>query len=245
MKKYIITEEQLTRLLLEEDKPITKGIALHITDDQGEYYESKLMDFNGEEEYNQWKESLDDNTKIIGEMDIEDKEPQPMNESIDEKQKGFDILSKMIKKHYPFIISLNPQYGDGYGTTINIDIDIDLNKFYKLTNTRPPKEYLEDHMLDLLEERGMYLMRYVDRKYRDEVIKLNDRINDLMNEYYKMIPSSMRITKFEGRSDISLYNLAGNSYGVNNPFYLNWRDNKEPINLEINYFYPQVDVDKL
>lgn len=242
MKKYIITEEQLTKLLLEEDKPITKGIALHITDDKGEYYESKLMDFNGEEEYNQWKESLDDNTKIIGEMDIEETNDQPMNESINEKQKGFDIISKMIKKHYPFIISLNPQYGDGYGTSINIDIDIDLNKFYKLTNTRPPEYLKKDYMLDLLKERGMYLMRYVDREYRDEVIKLNDRINNLMNEYYKMIPSSMIITKFEGRSDISLYSLGGDS---DNPFYLNWRDEKEPINLEINYFYPQVDVDKL
>lgn len=241
MKKYIITEEQLTKLLLEEDKPITKGIALHITDDKGEYYESKLMDFNGEEEYNQWKESLDDNTKIIGEMDIEETNDQPMNESINEKQKGFDIISKMIKKHYPFIISLNPQYGDGYGTSINIDVDVDLNKFYKVTNTRPPEEYLKkDYMLDLLKERGMYLTRYVDRKYRDEVIKLNDRINDLMNEYYKMIPSSLIITKFEGRSDISLYSLGGDF-----EFYLNWRDEKEPINLEINYFYPQVDVDKL
>ena len=241
MKKYIITEEQLTKLLLEEDKPITKGIALHITDDKGEYYESKLMDFNGEEEYNQWKESLDDNTKIIGEMDIEETNDQPMNESINEKQKGFDILSKMIKKHYPFIISLNPQYEDGYGTSIYVDVDVDLNKFYKLTNTRPPKEYLKDHMLDLLEERGMYLMRYVDIKYRDEVIKLNDRINDLMNEYYKMIPSSMIITKFEGRSDGYFVRTA-----TENPrLFINWRDEKEPINLEINYFYPQVDVDKL
>lgn len=242
MKKYIITEEQLTKLLLEEDKPITKGIALHITDDKGEYYESKLMEFNNEEEYNQWKESLDDNTKIIGEMDIEETNDQPMNESINEKQKGFDIISKMIKKHYPFIISLNPQYGDGYGTSINIDVDVDLNKFYKLTNTRPPEEYLKkDHMLDLLKERGMYLMRYVDREYRDEVIKLNDRINNLMNEYYKMIPSSMIITKFEGRSDGYFIRTA-----TENPrLFINWRDEKEPINLEINYFYPQVDVDKL
>jgi len=100
MKKYIITEEQLNKVLTEQDQPITKGIALHITDDQGEYYESQLKEFNSEEEYNEWKDSLDEGIEIIGEMDIEDKEPQPMNESIDEKQKGFDILSKMCSYRF-------------------------------------------------------------------------------------------------------------------------------------------------
>lgn len=242
MKKYIITEEQLNKILSEQDQPITKGIALHITDENGEYYESKLMDFNSEEEYNEWKETLDEGVEIIGEMDIEDKEPQPMNESIDEKQKGFDILSKMVKKHYPFIISLEPQYEDVYLTSLSINVHIDLNKFYKITNTRPPEEYLEDHMLDLLNETGMYLMRYVDREYRDEALKINDRIIDLMNKYYTMIPDNMKITKFEGRSDASLYSLGG---GDDNPFYINWRNEKEPIHLDIGYFYPQVDVDKL
>ena len=242
MKKYIITEEQLNKILSEQDQPITKGIALHITDENGEYYESKLMEFNSEEEYNEWKETLDEGVEIIGEMDIEDTELQPMNESIDEKQKGFDILSKMVKKHYPFIISLEPQYEDVYLTSLSINVHIDLNKFYKITNTRPPEEYLEDHMLDLLNERGMYLMRYVDREYRDEVLKINDRIIDLMNKYYTMIPDNMKITKFEGRSDASLYRLGG---GDDNPFYINWRNEKEPINLDIDHFYPQVDVDKL
>ena len=242
MKKYIITEEQLNKVLTEQDQPITKGIALHITDDQGEYYESQLKEFNSEEEYNEWKDSLDEGIEIIGEMDIEDKEPQPMNESIDEKQKGFDILSKMIKKHYPFIISLKPNYQDNYLTSLSIDVHIDLNKFYTLTNTRPPEEYLQDHMLDLLKERGMYLMRYVDREYRDEALKINDRINDLMNKYYTMIPDNMKITKFEGISDAGLYTLAA---GEDNPFYINWRNEKEPINLEVEHFYPQVNIDKL
>ena len=242
MKKYIITEEQLNKVLTEQDQPITKGIALHITDDQGEYYESQLKEFNSEEEYNEWKDSLDEGIEIIGEMDIEDKEPQPMNESIDEKQKGFDILSKMIKKHYPFIISLEPQYKDVYDTLLYVDVHIDLNKFYKITNTRPPEEYLKkDFMLDLLNERGMYLMRYVDREYRDEVLKINDRIIDLMNKYYTMIPDNMRITKFEGRSDEHFVRTA-----TQNPdLFINWRNEKEPINLEVEHFYPQVNVDKL
>jgi len=243
MKKYIITEEQLTKLLLEEDKPITKGIALHITDDQGDYYESKLMEFNGEEEYNVWKDSLDENTKIIGEMDIEEKNAQPMNESINEKQKGFDILSKMIKKHYPYLSNVRPTDNSG-GTYLSVDMDIDLNKFYKITGTTPPKkleEYLKEHMFDLLRERGMYLRRYVDNLYKDEYENnFNDKLNELLNKYYNLIPQSMQYTKFEGRTDDELMDL-----GSGSDFYIRWRDEKEPINLEINYFYPQVDVDKL
>lgn len=242
MKKYIITEEQLNKILSEQDQPITKGIALHISDENGEYYESKLMDFNSEEEYNEWKETLDEGTEIIGEMDIEVKEPQPMNESIDEKQKGFDILSRMVKKHYPFIISLEPKYKDAYDTTLYVDIHIDLNKFYKVTNTRPPEEYLKkDHMLDLLKVEGIYLTRYVDSEYKDEALKIGDRIIDLMNKYYTMIPDNMKITKFEGRSDEYFLRTVPQ----NPDLFINWRNEKEPINLDIDYFYPQVDLNKL
>ena len=99
----------------------------------------------------------------------------------------------------------------------------------------------KDFMLDLLNERGMYLMRYVDREYRDEVLKINDRIIDLMNKYYTMIPDNMRITKFEGRSDEHFVRTA-----TQNPdLFINWRNEKEPINLEVEHFYPQVNVDKL
>lgn len=82
MKKYIITEEQLNTLVGNSNKPIKKGIALHITDDKGEYYESKLMSFVSDQEYSTWKENLDEGTKVIGEMDIEDDEVnQPLNEN--------------------------------------------------------------------------------------------------------------------------------------------------------------------
>jgi hypothetical protein len=123
-------------------------------------------------------------------------------------------------------------------------MDIDLNKFYKITGTTPPKkleEYLKEHMFDLLRERGMYLRRYVDNLYKDEYENnFNDKLNELLNKYYNLIPQSMQYTKFEGRTDDELMDL-----GSGSDFYIRWRDEKEPINLEINYFYPQVNVNKL
>ena len=242
MRKYLITEEQLSRVLLEEEKPITKGIALHVSDDQGEYYESKLMDFRSEEEYNEWKENLEEGTEIIGEMDIEKNEPQPMNESTDLKKKGLDILKRMVKKEYPYILDIIPkEFKSGYATYLPCDIKIDLNKFYKITNTTPPKKYLEDrHMLELLEERGMYLRRYLDEEYKEDYsIEFNDNITKLMNNVYGMLPKDMQITKFQDRRDDELGML-------NDPeFYLRWRDDKETIELEIDYFIPQVNVENL
>ena len=247
MKKYIVTEEQITRLLFEESKPITKGIALHISDDQGDYYESKLMDFSSEEEYNEWKETLDEGTEIIGEMDIEEKkEPlQQMNESVDLKKKGFDVLTRLMKKEYPFIIELIPRdVEEGYDTYYTIDVVFDLNKFYDVTGIRPPDSYLQPHMLSLLEERGMYLYRYVSEEYKEDYsIEYNMKLENLMNHLYQRLPREMRITKFEGKSDE--YFVRTTATNQKPEFYIKWRDEKEPIVLEVGYFYPQVDVNKL
>lgn len=247
MRKYIVTEEQITRLLLEDKRPITKGIALHISDDQGDYYESKLMDFSSEEEYNEWKETLDEGMEIIGEMDIEEKkEPlQQMNESVDLKKKGFDVLTRLMKKEYPFIIELIPKdVEEGYDTYHSVDVVFDLNKFYDVTGTKPPEGYLKKHMLNLLEERGMYLRRYVsDENDKDYSVEYNIQFENLMNHLYQRLPSEMRITKFEGKSDEYFWRtVATNSKPE---FYIKWRDEKEPIVLDLGYFYPQVDVDKL
>jgi hypothetical protein len=161
----------------------------------------------------------------------------------DSKKKGFEILNNLIKKHFPYVISIEPQYEDSYGTTLRVNVNIDLNKFYKFTNTTPPESYLQDYMLDLLKEPGMYMRRYVDDQYRDEALKINDKIDDLMNKYYGLVPPGMRITKFEGKSDEYFERTVTQSRDPE--LFIRWRDEKEPINLEVNYFYPQVDVSKL
>ena len=68
MKNYILTERQIKEIV---DQPmIKKGIALKISDDKGEYYKSVLKEFVDEEEYNDWKNNLDETMSVIGEMDI-------------------------------------------------------------------------------------------------------------------------------------------------------------------------------
>ena len=244
MINYIITEGQLNKLILEKVKPIKKGIALHITDDKGEYYESKLMEFNNEEEYIEWKESLNEGTEIIGEMDIEE-EPQTLKEEVesDVKKKGFDILTKMMNRHYPFITRVYPKTLEKLGTYLGVNIDIDLNKFYKVTGTNPPEQYYNNpHLFELLKEPGMYLRRYVDEKYKEEYsTDYNWDMNDILNKYHQLLPESMRITKFEGRTDEDLRQLDSRD----RTFFFRWRDDKEPIDLDVAYFFPTVDIDKL
>lgn len=163
----------------------------------------------------------------------------------DSKTKGFQILTRLMKKEYPFIIELIPKdVEEGYDTYHSVDVVFDLNKFYDVTGTKPPESYLKKHMLNLLEERGMYLRRYVsDENDKDYSIEYNIQFENLMNHLYQRLPKEMRITKFEGKSDEYFWRtVATNSKPE---FYIKWRDEKEPIVLELGYFYPQVDVSKL
>jgi hypothetical protein len=83
MKTYIITEQQLDKILNEKSKPITKGIGLKISDEGGEYYKSVIESFFGEDDFNHWRDNLDQNTQIIGVMDIESEPKETVKESVD------------------------------------------------------------------------------------------------------------------------------------------------------------------
>jgi hypothetical protein len=76
MKTYIITEDQIQRVLQNEDKSsgIKKGIALKITPTRNSepYYESEIKSFGSETEFNEYKDNLGDDKEIIGVIDIED-----------------------------------------------------------------------------------------------------------------------------------------------------------------------------
>ena len=240
MKKYIITEEQLNRLVENTDKPIKKGIALHITDDKGEYYESKLMSFVSDEEYSTWKENLDEGTKVIGEMDIEDDEVNLQlneNHSIDNQDRikeGFKIVGQMIKRHYPFIIGLEPEYKTEYNTLIGVDVVVDLNKLYDVTNTTPPmKSLIHPHLLELLKDPRFYLMGYVDEQY-DEMFgnEFNSKLEYLIKNYVGLLPGDMRLTKFYG-------------YSGDDDFPKRWRNQKETINIHVGQYIPKVNIDLL
>ena len=163
----------------------------------------------------------------------------------DSKTRGFQVLTRLMKKEYPFIIELIPRdVEEGYDTYHTIDVLFDLNKFYDFTGTKPPDRYLKPHMLNLLEERGMFLYRYVNEEYEDDYsIEYNMKLENLMNHLYQRLPREMRITKFEGKSDE--YFVRTTATNQQPEFYIKWRDEKEPIVLEVGYFYPQVDVNKL
>jgi hypothetical protein len=241
MRTYILTEEQIHKII--KGQPIKKGIALKIQDDRGEYYESKLKEFNNEEEYNQWKESLDDNTEIIGEMDIED-EVNVVKEQDESKpkDKGLEILTKLIKNKYPFIISIDGEYSNSSPIKLQLKITIDLNKFYDLTNTTFPRYYVgKDHLMDvMLIEPGYYLSRYVDDEYMDDYgYKYNNKMEHMLNNYYKLLPERLQHKMFEGFTEEDINN------DKEPDFIRQWKEEGERIELVVNKFYPQVDLDKL
>lgn len=96
MKKYILTENQLNVLLLENEKPIKKGFALKISDENGEYYKSVMKEFTNESNYNKWKENLETGIKIIGEMDIEEETKENIQENKEKKIKKIRHLHYLL-----------------------------------------------------------------------------------------------------------------------------------------------------
>lgn len=73
MKNYIITEGQLKYILSENSDKIKKGIAFKITheDNLEPVYESKMMTFDSEVDFESFKDNLPENEEIIGIIDID------------------------------------------------------------------------------------------------------------------------------------------------------------------------------
>lgn len=74
MKTYIITEDQMERILKDDSSGIKKGIAYKVTPTKNSepYYESEIKTFGSEEEFNEYKNNLGDDRSIIGVIDIKD-----------------------------------------------------------------------------------------------------------------------------------------------------------------------------
>lgn len=73
MKNYLITESQLNYVLTENTDNLKKGIAFKITHKNSlePVYESKLMSFKSEAEFESFKKRLPEEREIIGVIDIE------------------------------------------------------------------------------------------------------------------------------------------------------------------------------
>lgn len=240
MKKYLITEEQLNRALTSK---VTKGIGLKIQDGEGEYYKSIIKTFDSDDDLKRWENNLKEGTTVIGMIDIEEPQTETLQEStsdVKKKDKGIQMLEKLMKKKYPFITEL--EVTEIEDSLIAVNIHFDLNKFYDLTKTRPPQMYIDNEWYDMFEERGSYLMRYVDRESPDyhKADKIGDNILKELNQIYKVLPKNVIHTKYEDWDDDYIDNLE-----MSRNFYRQWRDDKEPMDIGIDHFYPQVNVDNL
>jgi hypothetical protein len=237
MKKYILTEQQFNKALTSK---ITKGIGLKIQEGDKEYYESIIKTFDTDEDYKRWEDDLKEGTSIIGVMDIDQPQETLQESTGDVKKKGKDIqmLEKLMKKKYPFITGL--EVNEIKESFIFLNVHFDLNMFYDLTKTSPPQRYIENEWWDLLEEKGSYFMRYVESEEKDKVNKIGHNIDKDLNQIYKVLPKNVIHTKYEDWTDDYIDNLE-----IGKSFYKQWRDDKEPMDIGIDNFYPQVDVDKL
>ena len=249
MKTYILTERQIKEIV---DQPmIKKGIALKISDENGEYYKSVLKEFVDEGEYNEWKDNLDDTMSVIGEMDIEDETSDVLKEEkskIDPKEKAIELTTTFLKKKLPFIENIKIRNKDDIKkrSRIYINIVFDLNKIYDFTNTTPPESYIEfDFLRPTLLDKHSYLMTYVDSKYKQDFgFEYNNKIIDIMNSYYSRLPKYMLYTAFEGLTKDDI--LSDPDLFPRDPwFYESWRDDKDPIDFSIGEFEPIVNLEKL
>lgn len=252
MKKYILTEEQLTRVLTEE-RPIKKGVAIKFSPGKGEepVYQSNVLEFKDEQEWQDYKKSLPEKKEIIGVIDIKEsisgkKNPVISESEIKRADAGKKLLLRHIKDEYPFVIDIDINYEKKYGTFGYVSFKFNLNKFYDFYNVTPPKDYEEfDFLLPHLEIEGLYLFKYVDDEYRNKFgIEFNRKLEEHMNDFYMRLPENMRYSKFEDFSDEDFENDEDNFRG-DLDFYKKWQNEKEPVELKTDNFIPVVDLTKI
>lgn len=152
------------------------------------------------------------------------------------------LLSSIIKRKYPYIIGIEIEEKDYYTTLARVNVYVDLNKFYQITNTEPPLDYLEnDYLLDLLEEPSSYLMSFVDEKYGNSFNnEFNDQLEENLSKIYTTLPRHIVHTKFENVPDE--YSI---SKKISRDFLEKWKSELEPVELRIKRFIPKVDLEKL
>jgi hypothetical protein len=251
MKNYILTEEQLTRVLTEE-RPIKKGVAIKFSPGKGEdpVYQSYVLEFKDEQEWQDYKKSLPEKKEIIGIIDIKESISEKKNPVISESEikrvdAGKKLLLRHIKDEYPFVIDVDINYVKKYGTFGYVNFKFNLNKFYDFYSVTPPKYYKKfDFLLPNLEVEGLYLFRYVDDEYNNEFgIEFNRKLEEHMNDFYIRLPENMRYSKFEDFSDEDFENDEGAIRDID--FYKRWQNEKEPVELKTDVFTPVVDLTKI
>lgn len=251
MKNYILTEEQLTRLLTEE-RPIKKGVAIKYSPGKGEepVYQSHMLEFKDEQEWQDYKKSLPKKKEIIGVIDVKESISEKKNPLISESENkrvdaGKKLLLKHIKIEYPFVMDINFEYKKNLGTFGYVSFKINLNKFYDFYNVTPPKDYEKfDFLLPHLENEGLYLARYVDDEYKNDFgYEFNRDLESYMNDFYSRLPENMRYYKFEDYSDEDFESEENSFRDLD--FYKRWQNERQPVELKTDIFIPVVDLTKI
>jgi len=249
MKNYILTEEQLTRVLTEE-RPIKKGVAIKYSPGKGEdpVYQSHMLDFKDEQEWQDYKKSLSKKKEIIGVIDIKESISEKKNPLISESENkridaGKKILLRHLKDEYPFIINIDIRLKNGLFGYVSFKID--LNKFYDFYNVTPPNDYKEfDFLLPNLKINRLYLLSYVDDKFKNDFgYEFNRKLEKFMDDIYTHLPENMINYKFEGFSDEDFDTDEFRTRDVS--FYKRWQGEKEPIELKVDDYLPVVDLTKI
>lgn len=159
---------------------------------------------------------------------------------------GIKLLLQHIKLDYPFIIDLIPNLENftKYGTHFYFDINFNLENFYTVTNSYPPRKYEESPFLyELLVDSGSYLFRYVDPSLSDKFnYTYNQVIESKLYSFYKHLPEYMRLSKFEYWDDNTFMDNTLKSFDVD--FLKNWQESKEVVHIGINKWIPVFDLSK-
>jgi len=174
---------------------------------------------------------------------ISKKQQSLLFESIDPKQAAEKLMSSIIKKKYPYIIRLEIEEREIYLTQTTVDIHFDLNKFYQITGTKPPSNYFESpYLLDLLKDKNMYLMTYVDEEDRVSFgNEFNDALENELKKIYNTLPNQMVYTKFQNIPD----DYKSDNDRIGSHFYQRWKKELEPVDLRVGRYIPTVDIEKL
>jgi hypothetical protein len=174
---------------------------------------------------------------------ISKKQQSLLFESIDPKQAAEKLMSSIIKKKYPYIIRLEIEDREIYLTQATVNIHFDLNKFYQITETKPPSDYLEfPYLLDLLKDQNMYLMTYVDEEDKASFVnEFNYNLENELKKIYNTLPNQMVYTKFQNIPD----DYKSDNDRMTPHFYQKWKEELEPIDLRVGYYIPTVDIEKL
>ena len=115
MKKYILTEEQITKALTSGG--IKKGIGLKINEGDSFYYKSVIKEFDNEDDFEEWKDNLPEDQKVVGIIDIKN---DTITESIKPEelkrlrriQEVRDIIDFQMEIQYPCNFDDGEEYAD-------------------------------------------------------------------------------------------------------------------------------------